>query len=169
VEYLTAYEKRYELDIRRPVRVIAVQRAGREFEVVTDVGTWRAQAVISATGTWWRPFIPAVPGRAEFAGRRLHTVDYHDLEEFRGQRVLVVGGGNSGAQIAADLAETADLTWVTRRPPRYLPDEIDGRALFDIATRRRNESCQAVPVPVHGARTGVIVVHHNNEPARLLR
>jgi putative flavoprotein involved in K+ transport len=51
--------------------------------------------------------------------------------------VIVVGGGNSGAQIAADLAGKADLTWVTQRPPRYLADDIDGRALFDAATARR--------------------------------
>src|SRR5699024_11913093 len=50
--------------------------------------------------------------------------------------VLVVGGGNSGAQLAADLLPTASaVTWVTRRPPRFLPDEIDGRALFQLATR----------------------------------
>lgn len=158
VDYLTAYEKRYELDIRRPVRVTAVHRAGREFEVVTDSETWRASAVISATGTWWRPFVPAVRGQSEFAGRQLHTVDYLGPDEFRDQRVVVVGGGNSGAQVAADLAGVAELTWVTRRSPRYLPDEIDGRALFEIATRHRADGgvaslgdIVAVP-PVRAAR-----------------
>ncbi|KJY23827.1 pyridine nucleotide-disulfide oxidoreductase, partial [Streptomyces sp. NRRL S-444] len=68
---------------------------------------------------------------------RLHTVQYRNPQEFAGQRVIVVGGGNSGAQIAADLACTAALTWVTQRPPRYLADDIDGRALFDHATARR--------------------------------
>ncbi|GAA3625975.1 hypothetical protein GCM10022267_10290 [Lentzea roselyniae] len=48
----------------------------------------------------------------------------------------MVGGGNSGAQIAADLLPHTELTWMTRRPPRYMPDEIDGKALFDIAGRR---------------------------------
>ncbi|CAM3759912.1 ArsO family NAD(P)H-dependent flavin-containing monooxygenase [Kibdelosporangium persicum] len=137
VDYLAAYEKRYEFDVRRPVRVTAVRRTDGQFEIATDGGTWRADAVISATGTWWRPFIPAIRGRADFLGRQLHTVDYGGPDEFAGQRVVVVGGGNSGAQIAADLAEVAHLTWVTRRPPRYLPDEIDGRALFDIASRRQ--------------------------------
>ena len=51
--------------------------------------------------------------------------------------MLVVGGGNSAAQITADLAGRRDgtVTWLTLRPPRYLPDDVDGRALFDIATR----------------------------------
>jgi putative flavoprotein involved in K+ transport len=48
----------------------------------------------------------------------------------------VVGGGNSGAQIAADLLETAEkVTWVTKTPPRMLPDDVDGRVLFETATR----------------------------------
>ncbi|MEU9247681.1 ArsO family NAD(P)H-dependent flavin-containing monooxygenase [Streptomyces sp. NPDC048385] len=137
VAYLRDYEKRYELPIQRPVRVTGVHRDGELLRVETDSGTWRAQAVISATGTWWRPFLPATSGRRAFGGRQLHTVQYRSAEDFAGQRVIVVGGGNSGAQIAADLAHTTDLTWVTQRPPRYLPDDIDGRALFDAATARR--------------------------------
>ncbi|MCX5406626.1 ArsO family NAD(P)H-dependent flavin-containing monooxygenase [Streptomyces sp. NBC_00335] len=137
VSYLADYEKRYELPVRRGVSVDAVHRDGEHLRVETDTGDWQARAVISATGTWTRPFLPATPGRREFAGRQLHTVQYRSPGEFAGQRVIVVGGGNSGAQIAADLAGTADLTWVTQRPPRYLPDDIDGRALFDAATARR--------------------------------
>lgn len=137
VSYLADYEKRYELPVQRGVWVAAVQRDGAHLRVETDSGDWRARAVISATGTWTRPFLPAVPGRREFQGRQLHTVQYRSAGEFSGQRVIVVGGGNSGAQIAADLASVAELTWVTQRPPRYLPDDIDGRALFDAATARR--------------------------------
>ncbi|MER7000429.1 ArsO family NAD(P)H-dependent flavin-containing monooxygenase [Streptomyces sp. NPDC000410] len=137
VDYLTDYEQRYELPVVRPVRVEAVLRDGQFLRVETDSGTWRARAVTSATGTWSRPFIPAIPGRAEFEGRQLHTVEYRRASDFAGQRVVVVGDGNSGAQIAADLAHDTDLTWVTLREPRYLADDIDGRALFDAATARR--------------------------------
>ncbi|CCK29099.1 monooxygenase [Streptomyces davaonensis JCM 4913] len=137
VEYLADYEKRYELPVERPVRVHGVHRDGRFLRVESDSGMWRARAVISATGTWWRPFLPAAPGRADFEGRQLHTVGYGSPRDFTGRRVIVVGGGNSGAQIAADLAYDTELTWVTRRPPRYLADDIDGRALFDAATARR--------------------------------
>ncbi|MCQ1579262.1 ArsO family NAD(P)H-dependent flavin-containing monooxygenase [Streptomyces parvus] len=137
VDYLTEYEQRYELPVHRPVRVEAVHRDGPFLRVETDTATWRARAVISATGTWSRPFIPAVAGRTEFTGTQLHTVEYQCPTDFAGQKVIVVGGGNSGAQIAADLAHDADLTWVTLREPRYLADDIDGRALFDAATARR--------------------------------
>ncbi|MCJ0871172.1 ArsO family NAD(P)H-dependent flavin-containing monooxygenase [Streptomyces sp. AP-93] len=137
VSYLADYEKRYELPVQRGAWVSAVHRDGDHLRVQTDSGDWRARAVVSGTGTWTRPFLPAVAGRREFAGRQLHTVQYRSPGEFAGQRVIVVGGGNSGAQIAADLAPVAELTWVTQRPPRYLPDDIDGRALFDAATARR--------------------------------
>jgi cation diffusion facilitator CzcD-associated flavoprotein CzcO len=50
---------------------------------------------------------------------------------------MIVGGGNSAAQILAEVSEVADTTWVTPRPPRFLPDDVDGRALFAIATDRR--------------------------------
>ncbi|MFJ9861979.1 ArsO family NAD(P)H-dependent flavin-containing monooxygenase [Streptomyces albogriseolus] len=137
VAYLSDYEQRYDLPVQRPVQVIGVHDEGRLLRVETDSGTWHARAVISATGTWWRPFLPALPGRDDFQGRQLHTVSYRRPRDFAGRRVIVVGGGNSGAQIAADLAYDTELTWVTRRPPRYLPDDIDGRALFDAATARR--------------------------------
>ncbi|MFD5424167.1 ArsO family NAD(P)H-dependent flavin-containing monooxygenase [Streptomyces sp. NPDC127084] len=137
VGYLTDYEQRYDLPVQRPVHVEGVHRDGTCLRIETDTGAWQADAVISATGTWSRPFLPAVPGRRDYRGEQLHTVDYRSPREFAGKRVIVVGGGNSGAQIAADLADQTDLTWVTQREPRFLPDEIDGRVLFDVATARR--------------------------------
>ncbi|MFF1691251.1 MULTISPECIES: ArsO family NAD(P)H-dependent flavin-containing monooxygenase [unclassified Streptomyces] len=139
VDYLADYEQRYDLPIQRLVRAQAVRRDGERLRVETDAGAWSARAVVSATGTWWRPFLPAAPGRDRFTGRQLHTSGYRRPSDFAGQRVVVIGGGNSGAQIAADLAayDGADLTWVTQRPPRFLADDIDGRALFDAATARR--------------------------------
>ncbi|MGQ4489707.1 ArsO family NAD(P)H-dependent flavin-containing monooxygenase [Streptomyces sp. SAS_281] len=139
VDYLADYENRYDLPVQHGTRVDAVRRDADRLLVEAGSSTWTARAVISATGTWSRPFLPAVPGRSAFTGRQLHTVNYRGPAHFAGQRVVVVGGGNSGAQIAADLAldGRAEVTWVTRRPPRFLPDDIDGRALFDVATARR--------------------------------
>ncbi|ATW46904.1 ArsO family NAD(P)H-dependent flavin-containing monooxygenase [Streptomyces peucetius] len=138
VDYLADYEKRYELPVQHGVSVSGVHRDGPFLRVGTDCGDWTARAVVSATGRWSRPFLPAVPGRDLFAGRLLHTVEYRRPQDFAGQSVIVVGGGNSGAQIAADLTlDGIDMTWVTQRPPRFLADDIDGRVLFDVATARR--------------------------------
>ncbi|WBC13759.1 ArsO family NAD(P)H-dependent flavin-containing monooxygenase [Micromonospora sp. WMMA1998] len=136
VDYLRAYEQRYDLPVRRPVRVREVRRAGERLAVDTEAGTWSARYVISATGTWECPYVPDIPGREHFGGRQLHTVDYTSPEEFRGQRVVVVGGGNSAAQILAEVSRVAETTWVTLRPARFMPDDVDGRVLFGVATRK---------------------------------
>lgn len=140
VDYLAGYEERYDLRVMRPHRVESVAREdddprGRLVVTAGDL-TVRARQVVSATGTWGRPFVPFYPGRAEFAGRQLHTVEYQTPEEFEGQRVLVVGGGNSAAQVLAEVSTVADTTWVTSRPPRFLPDDVDGRVLFATARAR---------------------------------
>lgn len=108
VDYLRAYEQRYDLPLRRPVRVRAVRPAGERLAVDTTAGSWLARYVISATGTWECPYVPDIPGRHDFAGRQLHTVDYTSPEPFRGQRVVIVGGGNSAAQILAEVSRVAD-------------------------------------------------------------
>lgn len=140
VDYLTGYEGRYDLRVLRPHRVTAVARADDDpaGRLLVDAGevTVAARVVVSATGTWDRPFWPAYPGMREFAGRQLHTVQYRSPEELAGARVVVVGGGNSAAQILAEVSTVAETTWVTPRPPRFLPDDVDGRVLFATARAR---------------------------------
>ncbi len=133
--------------LHRPVTVTAVTPdsagAGSKFRVATSAGDWAARAVISATGTWTRPFLAALPGAASFTGTHLHTVGYRSPDPFAGQRVVVVGGGNSAAQILAEVSTVAaSTTWVTQRPPRFLPDDVDGRVLFDVATARSQAVAQ---------------------------
>ncbi|WP_440106742.1 ArsO family NAD(P)H-dependent flavin-containing monooxygenase [Streptosporangium sp. H16] len=139
VAYLTDYERRYDLPVIRPVTVHNVRRGDACLRVETDAGIWRARIVISATGTWWRPYVPYYPGIGDFTGRQLHTADYRGPEAFCGKNAVIVGGGNSAAQILAEISTVARATtWVTRRTPRLLPDEVDGKALFDLATRRHH-------------------------------
>ncbi|RKK02640.1 NAD(P)/FAD-dependent oxidoreductase [Pseudoroseomonas wenyumeiae] len=136
VDYLTAYEQRYSLPVQRPVRVKGVLRSSGGLSVRTDRGTWLASAVISATGGTSQPFIPPYSGRVMFRGRQIHSSAYRTPDEFAGLRVLVVGGGNSGAQILAEVSKVAETAWVTTEPPRFLPDDVDGRVLFERATER---------------------------------
>lgn len=137
IDYFTTYEDRYNLSVKRPVWVRAVRHHDDErLRVETDSGDWLARHVVSATGSWHSQIIPELPGQDEFEGIQIHSACYRTPEQFRGQRVLVVGGGNSGAQIHAELSLVADSSWVTRREPKFLPDDVDGRALFDRATVR---------------------------------
>ncbi|PKF22783.1 ArsO family NAD(P)H-dependent flavin-containing monooxygenase [Pseudomonas hunanensis] len=136
IDYLTAYERRYQIPVDRPVRVKSIVSGQEGLTVDTDHGPYSAKTVISATGTWSQPFIPAMPGRASFKGQQIHSADYQRPEDFRDQRVLVIGGGNSGAQIFAEVSKMAETTWVTRESPRFLPDDVDGRVLFEMATEK---------------------------------
>jgi cation diffusion facilitator CzcD-associated flavoprotein CzcO len=140
--YFAEYERAFELPVLRPVRVHAVRRTGDDrFRVETDAGDWTARAVVNATGTWTRPFVPRYPGQESFRRRQLHTVDYSSAEEFRGQHVVVVGGGASATQLLGEISRVSSTTWVTRRPPVWRDgpfDEETGRravALVEEAVR----------------------------------
>jgi thioredoxin reductase len=139
--YFAEYERTFGLPVVRPVRVRAVRRTDGRFRVETDAGEWTARAVINATGTWTRPFVPRYPGQETFAGRQLHTVDYRDAEEFTGRHVVVVGGGASATQLLSEMSRVTSTTWVTRRPPVWRDgpfDEDAGRravALVEEAVR----------------------------------
>ncbi|MFJ1646179.1 NAD(P)-binding domain-containing protein [Streptomyces sp. NPDC088258] len=139
--YFTAYERRFGLRVHRPAHVSAVREGtGGRLRVETSEGTWSARALISATGTWDRPFWPRVPGQETFRGRQLHTADYPGPAEFAGLRVVVVGGGASGTQHLMEIARVAaGTTWVTRRPPIFRDGPFDeelGRAAVALVDER---------------------------------
>ena len=136
VDYLADYERRYELPVRRPVRVEGVYREEGRLAIGMDRMRLPVRAVVSATGTWRRPHVPDYPGRETFRGEQTHSAYYVRPKPYVGKRVLVVGGGNSGAQVLAEVSRVAETTWVTLREPTFLPDGVDGRMLFERATRR---------------------------------
>lgn len=132
--YFGEYERRFELEVQRPVHVRAVRRADDEPDgrllVETDRGTWAARHVINATGTWTRPFRPYYPGIERFRGRQLHVADYVSADEFAGSRVVIVGAGVSAVQLLEEISHVADTFWMTRREPRWV-DEGE----FDLPAR----------------------------------
>ncbi|WP_374115922.1 NAD(P)-binding domain-containing protein [Kineococcus sp. TRM81007] len=132
--YFAAYEELLGRPVRRPVRVREVRAAGPRLLVATDGTTYAARAVVNATGTWRRPFVPYYPGAGAFEGRQLHTADYRGPAELAGCRVVVVGGGVSAVQHLEELTGVAATTWVTRREPEFVdPDAAGG---LDVEARR---------------------------------
>lgn len=152
VEYLSAYERRYQLPVERPVKALAVNVVEGGMEVVTNQGSHTAKMIVSATGTWSHPFIPEYPGHSEFVGVQVHSAHYESPTPFVGKRVIVVGGGNSGAQIMAEVSLVADATWVTTTEPLFLPNDVDGRVLFQRATDRWKAQVEGrnVDAPIGG-------------------
>lgn len=140
--YFAAFEKRIDLPVQRPVRVTSVRRADDDPEgdllIDTTGGPWRARAIINATGTWNNPVLPRYPGADSFRGGQLHTRDYRSAEEFRGQRVAIVGGGISALQQLEEISRVATVFWYTRREPVFregnFRPEVEGREVIAKVT-----------------------------------
>jgi lysine/ornithine N-monooxygenase len=121
VAYLDAYARRFEIAPRFGETV----RRIRPGEVESDKGTYRARAVVVCTGYNRVPNVPTWPG--DFGGPILHSAAYRNGAPYRGQRVLVVGCGNSGAEIALDLWEHgAQPTLAIRGPVHVVPRDLGG-------------------------------------------
>lgn len=138
-EYYGAYEDHLELSVLRPAKVTAVTKISDElFYVATTDERFTANAIINATGTWETPNIPHYPGLEHYKGAQWHTKTFRDVEDFRDQRVLVVGGGASATQFLIMLEVVTDHTiWVSRSLPRWNAEHFDpnwGRAVEQRVT-----------------------------------
>lgn len=130
VDYLRRYARRLSADIRTSTAVTAVTRHDGAWLVTAAGGRqYTARAVVAATGDYTSPHVPDVPGQVQFAGQSLHSADYRTPEPFTGKRVVVVGGGNSAIQIAAELGAVARTTIATRRPIGWMNQRPLGRDL----------------------------------------
>ena len=128
-EYLQEYARAFELRIELNRRVRAVRPVDEGWEIESDESErWRGRVVVIATGRYNEPVVPRWPGMEEYTGRIVHSRDYDSGREFAGQAVLVVGIGNSGAEIAADLVEqdAARVAIAVRTPPPIMPRELLG-------------------------------------------
>lgn len=128
VQYLLAYAAEHCIAPRLGVNVYAVQRTGDHFTVDTSAGVMTPRIVIVATGYSGVPKLPSIPGLDSFHGLAIHSRVYKDPAPFQGKRTLVVGCGNSGAEIALDLAEHGvDVAMVVRGPVHVVPRDLFGR------------------------------------------
>lgn len=126
VAYLRSYAAHFKLPIMTGAWVSHVEHIGSTFYLTTSRGLLEARTVVAATGFYGHPNLPHLPGQGEFRGRWLHAADYHRPEPFRGQRGVVVGGGNAAIQIGVELSQMARVTLATRHPIHYLPQQLLG-------------------------------------------
>lgn len=127
VAYLEAYAAKFALKpvFNAPVR--AVRRDGRAWRAEAGENSQTAPIVVVATGWADYPHAPAWPGMETFGGEILHSSVYRNPAPFAEKRVLVIGYGNSGAEIALDLAEAGvDVTLAVRGPVNVIPRELFG-------------------------------------------
>ena len=136
-DYLQAYAEAFDLPVRLNARVTQLGQATHGFEVRTTDETFRARQVVVATGPFQVPFVPQPAGRLDTSVTQLHSAQYRNAQALPAGPVLVVGGGNSGFQIAEELAASrrVDLSIGTKYP--MLPQRLGGRDLFWWLTRLR--------------------------------
>jgi cation diffusion facilitator CzcD-associated flavoprotein CzcO len=130
LEYLRAFARHHDLErhITFGVRVdSASRRDDGGWHIALNSGEQRqARALCVATGTTWFPRVPVVPGH--FEGEAYHSFFYRSPREFEGKRVLIVGGGNSAADIACDAARHASAAFISlRRGYHFIPKFIFGQ------------------------------------------
>lgn len=143
VEYMKEYARHFRLHVLNGVTVKTIRRSERGWSVeAVHGGPWRADVVVVATGQYRQPVVPAWPGRESYRGRLSHSATYVNGVPYAGQRVLVVGAGNSGAEIATDLAENgaADVIVSVRTPPSIVP-----RDPFGVPVQRTSILLSALP------------------------
>lgn len=119
-DYLEAYAREFELPVRTGVHVDRLSKAGDRFEVACDGYTLTADNVIVATGAYHNPKIPPFAPDLDESIVQLHSQEYCNRSQLQEGPVLVVGAGNSGAEIAIDLA-SHHHTWLSGRDPGQEP------------------------------------------------
>lgn len=125
-EYLERYARHFGLPVRLGVDVRRLAQGGRtRFVLDTERGTVGADRVIVATGAWHTPAVPGFAKQLPDAIRQLHSSEFRNPAQLGPGGVLVVGGGNSGAEIAA-LAAQEHETWLAGRDNGQMPFDIDG-------------------------------------------
>jgi putative flavoprotein involved in K+ transport len=134
-DYLQAYVAAFDLPVRVNARVTSLTRTDDGFEVQTADATYRARQAVVAAGPFQVPFVPPQARGLDPSVTQVHSADYRNPQALPEGPVLVVGGGNSGFQIAEELAATrqVDLSIATRYP--MLPQRFLGRDLFWWLTR----------------------------------
>ncbi|MBN3933145.1 NAD(P)/FAD-dependent oxidoreductase [Streptomyces verrucosisporus] len=136
VAYLRTYAQRLPAEIRTSTTVAsATRRKGAWVVRAEDGRKFTVRALVAATGDYGTPYVPEPPGRNRFGGSVLHAAAYRTPEPFTGQRIVVVGGGNSAIQIAAELGPAAKVALATRRPIDWTPQRPLGKDLHWWLTR----------------------------------
>lgn len=178
IEYFREYTELERIELRTGVRVERLDRLDESWRLETSAGPLAAATVIVATGYNGAPYVPAWPGLETFTGELVHSSAYVNAEPYRGRDVLVVGAGNSGAEIATDVADggASRSRLSVRTPPQIVrratagvPAQLLGMAIrhlppdwVDPITKAQRRisipdlSAQGLPRPEHGVRTAFI-------------
>jgi putative flavoprotein involved in K+ transport len=125
-DYLEAYAHHFDLPVRSGVRVNRLSRRGEGFRLETSQGELQAERIVVATGGYNTPFTPDSAVELTPEIKQLHSAAYRNPSQLEGA-VLVVGAGNSGAEIALEAVQSGHPTWLAGRHPGQIPFRLETR------------------------------------------
>jgi len=170
IAYLEEYARRFAIEPKFGAEVIAARRAGGAWRVDTVDGVYWGSHLVIAAGCTREPNRPQWPGQESYAGPVLHSSGYRSGAPFAGRRVLVVGLGNSGGEIAMDLHEHGAKPCLSvRRPVNVIPRELFGIPILAIAIaqgRLPPGLADAISGPILRAVFGDLGQHGLERPAQ---
>jgi putative flavoprotein involved in K+ transport len=127
-DYLERYAARLDVEIRTNTNVETIQQDGKAFLVYTKDGrVTTASGIVAASGSFSNPYRPSFPDEDGFTRELSHAAEYRNPAPYAGKRVIVVGAGDSAAQVANELAPIATVTIATRHPLRFIPQRLGGK------------------------------------------
>lgn len=135
VEYYEAYAKKFDIKPTFGKEVTSIKKQGNEWVTTTAQGdTYRTENIIVATGFNNIPKQPKFKNEDIFEGKIMHSRDYRTAKDFKGRKVLVVGMGNTGAEIALDLQEQGAQAFISIRSAiNIVPRDFLGRSVQETA------------------------------------
>jgi putative flavoprotein involved in K+ transport len=128
--YLQSYVSAFDLSVRLNAKVTSLTQRDGTYVVATADEEFTASQVVVAAGPFQVPFVPPVAGDLEETVLQIHSADYRNPDQLPDGRVVVVGGGNSGFQIAEELAATRKVDLAVGKRVPSLPQRLLGRDLF---------------------------------------
>jgi len=129
VNYYKNYAKQFDIKPHFNETVVSIKKEGEEWEVITKSGKqFFSRNVIIATGINRIPNVPVFKNQEIFQGKIVHSIHYKNTQPFENQKVIVIGMGNTGAELALDLSEkNIDTTLAVRSPITIVPRDVNGR------------------------------------------
>jgi putative flavoprotein involved in K+ transport len=128
--YLQTYASAFDLPIKLNAKVTSLTKRGGGYLVTTADGGFTASNVVVATGPFQIPFVPPAAGELDETVTQIHSADYRNPAQLPDGHALVVGGGNSGFQIAEELAATRKVDLAVGKRVPSLPQRLLGKDLF---------------------------------------
>jgi len=128
-DFAGAYDLKSSIQFNSTVKQVSESSGGWKIEVehAGAIQQYHYRWLVCANGTNWFKNQPEIKGQETFNGEIIHSVDYHNSDKMKGKRVLVIGAGNSGIDIACDAAFAADEAYISmRRGYHFLPKHIFG-------------------------------------------